>query len=235
MEISYESIINNIENEKIEEICAEFKSKSRVRINNILKNEFAELLYKQAYLEKNWVLSSGINKNKYEKADNPQNQKANILQAKNVSSAFGKNEFSYIFYRTMNNVRPQFPEYMLRKILGSTQFIEFLNKITGLDLKMLTTLFMSKYKSGNFLSPHSDKGNGRLAFVINLSKNWRPQYGGNLHFLNDSRTEIIDTYVPDFNNLVLFYVPEPNGIPHYVSHIAPNVVQSRYAVSGWFM
>jgi hypothetical protein len=235
MNISYDSIINNIENEKIEIIAAEFQLKMRVRINNILKQEFAELLYKQAYLEKNWVLSSGINKNKYEKADNAQKQKANGLQAKNVGNAFGKNEFSYIFYRTMNNVRPAFPEYMLRKILGSGEFIDFLNRVTGLELKMLTTLFMSKYKSGNFLSPHSDKGNGRLAFVINLSKNWKPQYGGNLHFLNESRNEIIDSYVPDFNNLVLFYVPEPNGIPHYVSHIAPNIPYSRYAISGWFM
>ena len=233
MAVSYESIINNIEN--IEEIKNIFQEKRRIKIDNILKNEFAELLYKQAFFEKNWVLSSGINKIKYEKPDNAQNQKANNLQIKNVGGAFGKNEFSYVFYRTMNNVRPQFPEFILRKIMGSHQFIDFLNSITGLDLKVLNTLFMSKYKSGNFLSPHSDKGNGKLAFVINLSKNWKPQYGGNLHFLNDDRTEIIDTFVPEFNNLVLFYVPEPDGIPHYVSHVVQNVQQSRFAISGWFM
>ena len=105
-----------------------------------------------------------------------------------------------------------------------------MNKITGLELTHLTTLFISKYKSGNFLSPHSDRGNGRLAFVINLTKFWKPQYGGNLHFMNDDRTEILDTFVPEFNNLVVFYVPEGDGVPH----VDPNVKHNRFAVTGWF-
>ena len=134
----------------------------------------------------------------------------------------------------MNNQNISYFEFILRKTLNSHAFIDILNNITGLNLTQLTTLFLSKYKSGNFLSPHSDQGNGRLAFVINLSKFWKPQYGGNLHFLNDDRTEIIETFVPGFNNMLIFYVPEENGIPHYVSHIAPNVKFSRYAITGWF-
>ena len=134
----------------------------------------------------------------------------------------------------MNSQNMSLFEFKLRKILNSELFLNFLNNITGLELKQLTTMFMSKYNAGNFLSTHSDKGNGKLAFVINLTKYWKPQYGGNLHFLNDSRSEIIDTYVPGFNNLVLFHVPEENGIPHYVGHVAPNVKYSRFAISGWY-
>ena len=44
---------------------------------------------------------------------------------------------------------------------------------------------MSRYKGGHFLSPHSDKGNGKIAFVISLTKKWKPEYGGILHFMND--------------------------------------------------
>jgi Rps23 Pro-64 3,4-dihydroxylase Tpa1-like proline 4-hydroxylase len=127
-----------------------------------------------------------------------------------------------------------FLEYSLRKMLDSKEFINILNEITGLDLKNLTTMFLSKYKSGNFLSPHSDKGNGKLAFVINLTKFWKPQYGGALHFMNNDRTEIIDTIVPSFNTFFIFNVPSDTGIPHFVSHIAPNVKYSRYAITGWF-
>jgi Rps23 Pro-64 3,4-dihydroxylase Tpa1-like proline 4-hydroxylase len=134
----------------------------------------------------------------------------------------------------MNGTNMSFHEFSLRQILSSQNFINQLNEITGLELKKLTTLFASKYKSGNFLSTHSDKGNGRLAFVINLTKYWKPQYGGNLHFMNNDRTEIIDTFVPGFNNLIIFYIPPDIGIPHYVSHVINGVKYNRYAISGWF-
>jgi Rps23 Pro-64 3,4-dihydroxylase Tpa1-like proline 4-hydroxylase len=211
-----------------------FENKKRLKIDNFLNANFAESLYNSSISEKNWILASGIDKNKYEKKHIPQNDKINQAQIKNVNNAFGKDQFSYAFYRSMNGEKMNYHEFTLRKILNSTEFISILNEITNLNLTKLNTLFMSKYVSGNFLSTHSDKGNGRLAFVINLSKNWKPQYGGNLHFLNEDRNEIIDTFVPGFNNLTIFYVPENTGIPHYVSHIAPNVKNQRFAISGWF-
>lgn len=208
---------------------------NKLKISNFLKNDFAELVYKYALLEKNWNLASGISNNKYEKQNNAQFDKINNLQIKNVNTAFGNDHFTYIFYRAMNNSKNiSFCEFNLRKILNSKEFIDMLNKITDLHLTGLTTLFLSKYKAGNFLAPHSDAGNGKLAFVINLTKYWKPQYGGNLHFMNENRTEIIDTFVPEFNNMVIFNVPEGGGIPHFVSHIVPSVKYFRFAVTGWF-
>jgi Rps23 Pro-64 3,4-dihydroxylase Tpa1-like proline 4-hydroxylase len=229
---TFENVVNKIDN--IDSLKLEFSEKQRIKIDNFLNSEFAELLYKQTFIEKNWVLSTGINKVKYEKPDIPKNDKINQAQLKNVNDSFGKGDFTYQFYRTMNNKSASFIEYVTRKIISSPEFINMLNEITGLNLTKINTIFMSKYKAGNFLSPHSDKGNGKLAFVINLSKFWKPQYGGNLHFLNDERTEIIDTYVPNFNNIVLFHVPKPNGIPHYVSHVSPAVKLHRLAISGWY-
>ena len=92
---------------------------------------------------------------------------------------------------------------------------------------------LSKYKSGNFLAPHSDINNGKIAFVFNFSVNWKPQYGGVLHFLSEDRTNIIDSYVPMFNSMMIFEIPK-DGIPHFVSHIAPNVKRNRYALTGWY-
>jgi len=227
-----EDIINNINN--IELLNIEFNNNKKIKISNFLNSNFAELLFKHAVVEKNWTLSSGIDKTKYEKPNTKQNEKINTLQIKNVNNAFEKGQFSYIFYRSMNSINMYYIEFTLRKYLNSEIFINKLNDITGLGLTKLTTLFMSKYSTGNFLSPHSDRGNGILAFVINITKFWKPYYGGNLHFLNENRTEIIDTYVPEFNNLIIFHVPEEYGIPHYVSHVAPNIKLSRYAVTGWF-
>lgn len=226
---------NNFNNDNINKLKENFNLKKKLIIRDFLDTYFVENLFKHALLEKNWTLATGIDKNKYEKADTLQNNKINQLQIKNVNSSFGKDQFSYIFYRAMNaSNKMSFIEFTLRNIFNSKEFIDKLNEITQLQLTKLNTLFLSKYKSGSFLSPHSDKGNGKLAFVLHISKFWKPQYGGILHFMNNDRTEIIDSYVPLFNSFMIFEVPPNIGIPHFVSHVSPNVKLNRYAVTGWF-
>lgn len=102
--------------------------------------------------------------------------------------------------------------------------------VSGLEL---STLFASCYRPGDFLSPHTDKGNGRVAFVWNLTRDWKPQYGGNLHLLDESWSKVDRVVAPDFNTLVLFNV-EGDGRPHFVSHVAPSVPCPRLAISGWY-
>jgi len=225
-------IINQFED--IENLKKQFKEKEKLKIDNFMEQIFAEKLYQFVYLEKNWSLATGIDKMKYEKKISLQNEKANTLQIKNVNSSFGNDKFTYIFNRSMNNLNMSYFEFTLRQTLNSKDFIDKLNEITGLGLNRLTTLFLSKYKAGNFLSPHSDKGNGRLAFVIYLTKFWKPQYGGILHFMSDDRKDIIESYVPTFNSFVIFNVPPNTGIPHFISHVSPNVKYSRFAITGWF-
>lgn len=108
--------------------------------------------------------------------------------------------------------------------------IEAASLMSGLEL---STLFSSCYRPGDFLSPHTDKDNGRLAFVWNLTKDWMPQYGGNLHMLDDSWKRVERVLVPTFNSLTLFNV-EGEGRPHFVSHVAPSAPRPRLAISGWY-
>mgnify|MGYP001192239902 CR=1 FL=1 len=231
MEYNIDTFFNfdNIENYKLR-----FKIKKKIQIKNILVDQVSEILYKHALIEKNWVLATGYDSIKFEKKINKQFEKANNLQIKKIQDKFKNNHFSYIFHRSMNNVKPSFLEYILRKHMSSNEFIDYLNKITSLNLTKLNTLFLSKYKGGHFLSPHSDKNNGKLAFVLNLTKDWKAQYGGILHFLDDSKLQIIDSFVPIFNNLIIFEVPE-NGIPHYVSHVVPYLKKERYSITGWYI
>tara|TARA_A100001015_G_scaffold260701_1_gene305650 strand:+ start:1785 stop:2480 length:696 start_codon:yes stop_codon:yes gene_type:complete len=221
--------LNNTEHYK-----SKFIISKKVQIKDILIDKVADLLFKQAIIEKNWILATGFDNMKFEKRISKQFEKANSIQIKKIQDKFKNNHFSYIFHRTMNNQKPSFLEYTLRKNMASNEFIDYLNKITNLGLSKLNTLFLSKYKGGNFLSPHSDQGNGKLAFVLNLTKNWKPQYGGILHFMNEEKTEIIESYIPLFNNLMLFEVPE-GGIPHFVSHVVPYIKQDRYSITGWYI
>ena len=226
--------IINYNNDKIDELKEKFDNNNNiVSIPDIFTNEFAELVFKYSLTEKNWVLACGIDKVRYENKIIPMNQQKNDLLGIEVNKAFSQNRFSYIFHRTMNNKNPSLIEQNIRAALESSNFLALLNNITGMNLTKLSTLFMSKYRSGHFLSPHSDKGNGRLAFVISLSKNWIPQYGGLLHFLSQDRTQIINTSCPIFNNMLIFKVDDIEK-PHYVSHVVPNVLFNRISISGWF-
>ena len=222
-------------NQNLDELKEEYEKLNIIQINNILDESLAEALFKQAFLEKNWILSTGFSKNKFQKPTSKQFENANSLQIKNVNNHFKNDEFTYVFHRTMNNNKPNFLEFCIRKQLNSEKFINMINKITNRSVTQLSTLFLSKYKSNHFLSPHSDKGNGKVAFVLNLSKFWKPQYGGILNFLDESRENIIKSFVPNFNNLILFEVPEDGDKPHFVSHVAPNIKHNRYAITGWYI
>lgn len=207
------------------------------KINNILKFNFARILYTFITKLPNrfWYNVSCIN-NVYNKLKIVNKNMLKIRKLKKLTEQkFVNNEFTFNFNKTMILTKNETSsiELYLRNALNSKEFIDYLNKITKLNLTKLNNLFLSKYNSGDFLSPHSDKNNGRLAFVINLSLNWKPYYGGNLHFMDEDRKEIIHTLTPSFNNLIIFEVPD-NGISHYVSHVIPNLKKSRYAISGWF-
>ena len=209
------------------------------KIKNILNVEFAKVLYKTIFhlKDKYWYSAVGFDNLKNESKILKKNKKRIDFFKKKAKNNFKKDKFSYIFEKTMIYTKYEISELekTLRLILGSNLFISYLNKITNnkLNLTKLNTMFVSRYKSGHYLAPHSDINNGKLAFVINLSYNWKPQYGGILHILNNDRTEILHSFVPSFNNMVIFEIPE-EGIPHYVSNVSPNIKNIRYALTGWY-
>jgi Rps23 Pro-64 3,4-dihydroxylase Tpa1-like proline 4-hydroxylase len=118
-------------------------------------------------------------------------------------------------------------------LFASFEFTKKVSTDTAIDVSSIGHCFASWYAPGDFLSTHTDKGNGQIAFVWNLTKNWRPQYGGLLHLLNADWKTVETTITPSFNSLVLFDV-RGEGRPHFVSQIIPGVVEKRLAISGWF-
>lgn len=96
------------------------------------------------------------------------------------------------------------------------------------------TMFASYYGPGDFLSPHTDSGLGRVAFVWNLTKGWRPQLGGCLHILSDDWQQSAEVILPAFNSLTVFDVSGA-GHPHFVSVVARKAPIKRLAISGWML
>ena len=223
-------------NQNYEMYKKNYKEKKRIIINNILLKNYAELIYK--YLTKipkeKWELCIVYNNNqKYENFDNEKNKKLNNNVIVKANQSFDKNEFSFRFYKILNTSHTlNFIEFNLKKLFSSSEFIDFLNFLTEEELVKLNDIFISKYNKDCFLSPHCDKQNGKIAITIYLNKNWKPQYGGNLCFLNQKRDKIIETITPYFNTLSLFSIPELTGIPHFVSHNCSN--KSRYTITMWY-
>lgn len=216
-----------------------FQTQGIISVPNFLESKFADKIYH--FLTKDmtdewWYNSSFHGKDKVIIPNLEENKEEIKESMKKAQEKFSDNEFSYCFYRTYKNHFPECDclECHLRKLVSSKAFIDVINEITGLKLEKNNELFLSKYSSECFLNVHNDQGNGKIAMVINMTKHWKPQYGGNFYLLTNDRKGVRRVLTPVFNSLNIFRIPEPNGIPHYVSHVVPGIKSSRYAISGWF-
>ena len=81
---------------------------------------------------------------------------------------------------------------------------------------------------------HSDGDNGQVGFVYNISKNWRPEWGGMLHFLKQGDSNYVEKVVsPRYNALILFDLSTTAGADHFVSHVNTSQAK-RLSFTGWF-
>ena len=158
---------------------------------------------------------------------------ARILREDRTAAGGG---FAYSFRRTVASHHATCGCQICRTLalFASTQFTKRISETTGISVSTIGHCFASCFTSGDFLSTHTDKDNGELAFVWNLTEaDWKPQWGGLLHLLDDSWKNVETTITPSFNTLVLFDV-RGNGKPHFVSPVIAGVKEKRLAISGWF-
>jgi Rps23 Pro-64 3,4-dihydroxylase Tpa1-like proline 4-hydroxylase len=113
--------------------------------------------------------------------------------------------------------------------LEDGEFAEFIGALGDIkDLELLKP-FVSIYDTGDFLSTHPDP-NYDVAFILNLTKDWKYEYGGCLTVLENDKPEVI---LPKFNSLVLMFLGD-EGIEHYVSEVSRLAPHPRIAISGWY-
>ena len=116
-------------------------------------------------------------------------------------------------------------------LLNSPEFLDLARAITGDAEIAFADAQATCYEAGHFLTRHDDAvagKNRRAAYVLNLTPAWRAEWGGVLEFL-DADGHVAEGYVPSFNALNLFAVPQL----HHVSHIAPFARGPRLSITGW--
>jgi SM-20-related protein len=117
--------------------------------------------------------------------------------------------------------------------LNSEPLLEFARVVTGMPDIAYADAQATRYSCGNFLTLHNDvddkKGsNRRAAYVLNMTTGWRADWGGLLLFV-DPKGNVEEGYVPAFNALNLFGVPQS----HLVSQVTAFAGRPRYSVTGW--
>jgi SM-20-related protein len=220
--------------------AADYAEEGRLQIVNFLRHDRAIALFRELAESRAWRLA--LNKGE-EVLDHAESEIAtwSAERRSELDQAVleGGREGFQFRYDTI-----RLPEYgagweegappLLRdfiEFLCSDSTIGFLRALTGAADVSFADGHASRYREGHFLTAHDDLNQGmgrRAAYVLNLSPQWRPDWGGILQFY-DERGNVTRGFTPAFNTLNIFNVPQP----HSVSWVTPLAGAPRYAVTGW--
>ena len=220
-------------------LAEEFGKNRRLHIPNFLEPEGAERLLAALVASDAWrlIVNQGTKVTEFDRtmqAAMPPEQRAAIIAG---VFAGAKQGFQY-WYETIKaphtnaaRLADPTPLNAFACFLSSIEVIDFLRSVTGAEDITFADAQATAYGPRHFLTAHDDlseKQKRRVAYVFNLSKGWRVDWGGLLAF-HEGGAKVIEAMVPSFNALNLFAVPQS----HSVTFVAPFAPRRRYSVTGW--
>lgn len=209
-------------------------------ISNFLEEEKAEKMYEEVTKIPTHWFSRTIMPTKDEFKMTPYEETPELAEnvdfqkvLEKCEETFEKNEFAYRFRRTFRNhfETCNCGVCQLDKLFGSPEMLERFSQIVNEKVVSLGETFLSKYQKDDFLSTHHDKGKGHFAFIYQLTKDWNPNHGGLLTFIEGN--EVKKTISPHFNSLSIFRIKDVPITDHFVSRVVVN--KTRMAYTGWFL
>jgi hypothetical protein len=114
---------------------------------------------------------------------------------------------------------------------NSEQWLNTFRALTGDERIAKVDCHASRYRPGHFLTSHNDEDPAKVrlfAYVLNLTRNWRVEWGGLLQF-QDEHDNVTGAYTPAWNALNVFSVPQR----HSVSMVTPGARVDRLSLTGW--
>ncbi|HZH42566.1 MAG TPA: 2OG-Fe(II) oxygenase family protein [Lysobacter sp.] len=146
-------------------------------------------------------------------------------------------QFAYDTYMLVRAAQEGWdPELLVHRALvffNTPEFVAFARWLTGDAAITHANAQCTRYRPGQFLMPHNDEDvreGRRYAYVLNLTRDWKPDWGGQLQFL-DADGAVVQTLMPRWNSLSLFRVPQR----HQVTLVAPWAAGPRHAITGWWL
>ncbi len=227
--------INFNENFDLEAAAESYKADRRGRFTDVLAHDNAfnihsglkNLEYDLALIHEGQYMS--ITPSEWAKFDQ-QKQRQYIATSHNYAS---KGE-GFIYSRRNLSAKncgiPAIDE--LAKWLNSDTVIDWIRKLSGYNDIVAASAQATRYVPGQFLTRHKDVNHSeqrRVAYVLNFTESWHPDWGGLLQFFENDGTPR-DGWAPGFNTLSLFDVEHV----HSVTYVTPFALQPRLSVTGWF-
>ena len=216
-------------------LATEYAARGRVRIDNFLTEAAAAALASHLRERDDWLLVVNSGDKLFElsraaRAEMAAERTAALAAAVRRQAQHGF-QFHYEAIRVPDeaSARAAAPSLLnaFAALLSPPPVVARLRQVTGAADIAFADAQATAYAPGDFLTAHDDNVAGkarRAAYVLGLTPGWRTDWGGLLLFHRDSTA-----WVPRFNTLNLFGVPQP----HSVSQVASFAGNRRYAVTGW--
>ena len=213
--------------------------RSRIQIPGFLQPAAADALARELAEAVPWQMaerSEGESRTTPRGAYPDDAEFARLLQ-RGYARAADSYQFAYDSYMlvkaAMEGWDPDLLAHSVLRFFNTPQFIEFARHLADDPGITHATAQCTRYRPGHYLLPHEDldvSEGRRYAFVVNLGRDWRPDWGGQLQFL-DAGDAVVDTFLPRWNSLSLFRVPQR----HQVTLVAPWAARPRHAITGWWL
>lgn len=222
-----------------ESLAAHYRPRRRLHIPGLLKAEGAKRLLLELHQSGEWKFIYNQGEQRWELTREDQAaltaEEKVQLQTDLHKGAREGFQFGYEYIHATDGRR--IPAASTRLVdefasfMSSEPMLRFLRKVTGCHDISYADAQATAYGPGHFLTVHDDDVQGknrRAAYVFGLTPNWKADWGGLLMFHSDDG-HVDESYVPMFNALNIFGVPQT----HSVSVVAPFAPHPRYSVTGW--
>ena len=210
-----------------------YREHGRVQIRDFLSEDTARRIHVFLVEEAEWRLSANrgeqiVDFHPDQVSAWTEEQHALLEKAVTMGGRYGF-QFRYDVIRVKDGSPRMLAEF--EEFMSSPPVVDFLRTLTSDDGIAFADAHASRYRPGHFLTTHDDRVDSmgrRAAYVLNLTSQWRPDWGGLLQFY-DAEGNVERAFTPSFNVLNVFRVPTP----HSVSWVTPLAAAPRYAITGW--
>jgi hypothetical protein len=119
-----------------------------------------------------------------------------------------------------------------RQALQTDAFRSFFAAVSGLPLSASDDFGVHSMRTGDFLRHHTDDNKDRrLALVLYLNPDWRPEYGGTLAMIDGAGTT--HQVHADFNSIVMFDV-QAQSVHEVLPVESASQGTARVSIGGWY-
>jgi SM-20-related protein len=213
-----------------------------VRIRNYLEQSLADEVFECLERQVRWDLAYSLDGRgsviKWDRLGKMTTQEVRDAVASAFDFSRSRFQFAYNTFRVIDSfLAKEYDDHYLYRFanaLHQPDHLAFVRRLTGRADIQRMDLTAARYLSGHFLTLHDDvvATEGReVAYVLNLTRGWRPEWGGLLHIADERQQDVLETITPEFNSMVLFRPPRW----HFVSQVASFAARPRYTLTGWML